>query len=113
DEVRDFGEIDKGAAKTTEAELGLAVRLIDELSEEQFKPEQYTDEYRQRVMDLIQRKAEGKKITVSPQPRSGEVIDLMDALKASLEKSRKEKPAAAKARRAEGGQLKKVNSSRR
>ncbi|HJU04573.1 MAG TPA: Ku protein, partial [Nitrospiraceae bacterium] len=34
DEVRDFGEIDKGAAKTTDAELGLAVRLIDELSEE-------------------------------------------------------------------------------
>ena len=47
DEVRDFGEIDKGeSAKIRDGELDLAQRLIDELSREEFKPEQYQDEYR-------------------------------------------------------------------
>src|SRR5216683_2703798 len=52
DEVRDFGEIDKGqSAKIREGELELAVRLIAELSHEEFKPEQYQDDYRLRVLD--------------------------------------------------------------
>src|SRR6266498_4129590 len=100
DEVRDFGEIDKGqSAKIREGELELAQRLIDELSHEEFKPEQYADDYRQRVLDLVNSKVEGKEVTaVGPQVHRAQVIDLMDALKQSLAKrggaAAKAKPAA-------------------
>src|SRR5207245_313468 len=53
DEIRNFGDIDKGAATIKESELGLATRLIDELSVEDFNPEQYQDEYRQRVLEVV------------------------------------------------------------
>jgi DNA end-binding protein Ku len=88
DEVRDFGEIEKGgSAKIQEREVELARRLIDELSAEEFKPEQYEDEYRQRVLDLVNQKVEGKEVTaVGPVAERAKVIDLMDALKASLDK---------------------------
>jgi DNA end-binding protein Ku len=86
DEVRDFGEIDKGeSAKIRDGELDLAQRLIDELTREEFKPEQYQDEYRQRVLDLVNSKVEGKEITTaSPEAPRAQVIDLMEALKESL-----------------------------
>jgi DNA end-binding protein Ku len=97
DEVRDFGEIEKGeSAKISGAETNLAMRLIDELSSDQFKPEQYEDEYRQRVMDLVNSKAEGKEITVvEPVAQRAQVIDLMAALKESLGKreAKEKKPA--------------------
>jgi DNA end-binding protein Ku len=88
DEVRDFGEIDKGqSAKLREGELDLALRLVEELSHDDFKPEQYTDEYRLRVLDLVNLKVEGKEVTaVGPQVQRAQVIDLMDALKQSLAK---------------------------
>ncbi len=88
DEVRNFGEIDKGySAKIKEGELELALRLIDELSNDEFKPENYEDEYRVRVLDLVNLKVEGKEVTaVGPQVQRAQVIDLMDALKQSLAK---------------------------
>jgi DNA end-binding protein Ku len=97
DEVRDFGEVDKGqSAKLREGELDLALRLVDELSHDDFKPEQYVDEYRQRVLDMVNLKVEGKEITaVGPQVQRAQVIDLMDALKQSLAKrAAAAKPAA-------------------
>jgi DNA end-binding protein Ku len=99
DEVRDFGEIEKGQATTTEAELNLAMRLIDELSETAFHPEEFHDEYRERLLEMINRKAEGKQVAVEPQAKPAAVVDLMEALKASLEKgARKARPAAKPAR---------------
>jgi len=88
DEVRDFGEIDKGqSAKIREGELELAQRLIDELSHEEFKPDHYQDDYRLRVLDLVNSKVEGKEVTaVGPEVQRAQVIDLMDALKQSLAK---------------------------
>ncbi len=88
DEVRDFGEIEKGkSVKLREGELGLAERLIGELSHDEFKPEQYEDDYRSRVLDLANSKVEGKEITaVEPEAQRAQVIDLMDALKQSLAK---------------------------
>jgi DNA end-binding protein Ku len=88
DEVRDFGEIDKGqSAKIKGGELELAQQLIDGLSNDQFKPEDYRDDYRGRVLELINRKVEGQEVTVAPaaEPRA-QVIDLMEALKESLAK---------------------------
>jgi DNA end-binding protein Ku len=94
-EVRSFDEIPKGeSAKITGAETSLAVRLIDELSNDEFQPEKYEDEYAQRVLNLVSKKAEGKEITLAqPQPQRGQVIDLMAALKGSLGKAKEKKPA--------------------
>jgi DNA end-binding protein Ku len=88
DEVRAFGEIDKGESATLkDGELGLALRLIEDLSHEEFKPDEYHDDYRQRVLDLVNLKVEGKEVTtVTPEVHRAQVIDLMDALKQSLAK---------------------------
>src|SRR5262249_39403413 len=60
DEVRDFSEIDKGKDATIKpGELELAGRLIDELSNPEFKPETYADEYRGRVLSAVEQKVEG------------------------------------------------------
>ena len=117
DEVRDFNEIEKGeTAKISSAETNLAMRLIDELSNDQFKPEAYEDEYRQRVLDLVNTKSEGKEITVvEPGVKRAQVIDLMDALKESLgrKQAREKKPAVqAKTREPEKGR-KKAQSSKK
>jgi DNA end-binding protein Ku len=98
-EVRSFDEIPKGeSAKITDAETSLAIRLIDELSNNEFEPEKYHDEYSERVMNLVNSKAEGKEITLAqPVAQRGQVIDLMAALKESLEKTgpRQKRPAVA------------------
>ena len=88
DEVRNFAEIDKGdSAKIRPGEMELAQQLIDGLSNDDFKPENYEDSYRQRVMDLINSKVEGKEVSLAaPEPARAQVIDLMDALKESLAK---------------------------
>jgi DNA end-binding protein Ku len=88
DEVRDFGEVDKGEdAKVRPGELDLAERLVGELTNENFKPEQYADEYRTRVLSAVETKVEGKEVTtLAPAAQRTQVIDLMDALKQSLGK---------------------------
>src|SRR5215470_15302453 len=88
DEVRDFGEIDKGdSAKIREGELDLALQLINGLANEHFSPDRYTDEYRHRVLDMINKKVEGQEITIAePAAPRAQVIDLMEALKESLAK---------------------------
>jgi DNA end-binding protein Ku len=105
DEVRDFSEIDRGqSAKIKSGELDLALQLIDGLANDEFRPEQYQDEYRNRVLELINQKVEGKEVTVAgPQAPRAQVIDLMDALKESLAKrvASGEKRPLAKAKRGE------------
>ena len=88
DEIRDFGEVDKGEdAKVKPGELELAERLVGELSSDSFKPEKYDDEYRVRVLAAVEEKVEGKEVTsLAPQAQRTQVIDLMDALKQSLGK---------------------------
>ncbi|MGQ0811316.1 MAG: non-homologous end joining protein Ku [Nitrospiraceae bacterium] len=88
DEVRDFHEIDKGKDTVfTEAEMELAVRLINDLKKKEFQPQQYEDQYRERVLELIQRKQQGKKLqTTSRATPRPSVIDLMAVLKASIQK---------------------------
>jgi len=88
DEIRDFGEVEKGEdAKLKPGELELAQRLVNELSSENFSPEKYTDEYQARVLEAVETKVEGKEVTsLAPQAQRTQVIDLMDALKQSLGK---------------------------
>ena len=93
DEVRDFGAIDLERAPVKEKEVKLAEMLINELTEKKFDPLRYKDEYRERLMGRIRAKAQGKAI-VSEEPeeeKSGEVVDIMEALRRSLEGGR---PAA-------------------
>jgi DNA end-binding protein Ku len=117
DEVRSFDEIAKGeSAKISEAESQLAVRLIEELSTGDFEPDKYEDEYSQRVLDLVDKKAEGQKITLAkPQARRGQVIDLMAALKESLgKKAPKQKKPAVRAKSSEPEKVRKrADSSRK
>jgi DNA end-binding protein Ku len=106
DEVRDFGEIDKGqSAKIRDGEMDLAQQLIDGLTNDEFTPDQYQDEYRQRVLDLMQKKVEGQEVMVAaPAPPRAQVIDLMEALKESLAKkvpTERKPPAKAAPKRAE------------
>lgn len=114
DEVRSFDEIGKGeTAKVNDAEIDLAIRLIAELSKAEFKPEQFEDQYRQRVLDLINTKVAGKEITITePLAQRAQVIDLMAALKESLEKTtRAEKKPAVRAQAAEPEEAKKRTRS--
>ena len=98
DEVRDFNEVGKGdAAKIKPGEMDLASRLIDELSKDKFRPEQYADEYRTRVLQAVELKVEGHEVTsLAPQAQRAQVIDLMDALKQSLGKRGSGSGASAK-----------------
>jgi DNA end-binding protein Ku len=87
DEVRNFGEVDKGqSAKIKDSEIDLALQLIGGLARDDFKPEEYRDEYRQRVMAMIDEKVAGKEITTAsaPAPKSSQVIDIAEALRQSL-----------------------------
>jgi DNA end-binding protein Ku len=88
DEIRAIDEIDRGQnAETKEGELDLAKRLVSELTQEKFEPAKYHDGYRERVIEAAQRKVEGREVTeAAPEVRKAQVIDLMAALKASLDK---------------------------
>ena len=79
-------------SEPSERELKMAEQLIESLSGP-FEPERFKDEYRERVLDLIERKAAGEQIAVQPQAEEPEAApDLMAALEASLAAVRDEKP---------------------
>jgi DNA end-binding protein Ku len=98
DEVRPFAEVALPDAEVREPELKLAKQLIDQIAAETFDPTQYTDDVRTRIQEDIERKVQGQDIAASPAPAEpARIIDLMEALKASLGKGdqgRKSAPAA-------------------
>jgi DNA end-binding protein Ku len=66
-------------------EIDLAVQLIGQLGTETFDAKKYEDEYRKRALEMIDQKVAGEEIAVAPaQAPKGQIIDLMEALKASL-----------------------------
>jgi DNA end-binding protein Ku len=82
-------------AKISAKEVALAEQLVKGLATH-FKPENYRDEYQERLLKLVEAKGEGKQIKGERKPRRAPVIDLMQALKKSLaEKQAPKKPAAA------------------
>jgi len=98
DEVRPFSEIPVGDAAVKESELKLAVQLIEQIATDEFRLQTFVDEVRARYHDAIQRKVEGQEVTAvaAPEAPRGQVIDLMEALKASLaQKGPRPVPAAA------------------
>jgi len=87
-EVRPISEIDIPHMDVRDAELKLAKQLIDQQTSATFDPSQYTDEVTERIEKAVQQKVEGEEITMAAAPEGGgaQVIDLMEALRASLEK---------------------------
>ena len=82
DDIEDLPDAQE--IKASDRELKMAQQLIDSLSSE-FEPERYHDEYREKVLELIERKASGEEIAVQPEaPQPARVPDLMAALEASL-----------------------------
>jgi DNA end-binding protein Ku len=77
-------------------ELNMALALV-EMLEEPFDPKKYHDDYRVALLEMIEAKANGKEVVAAPEPSLPKTVDLMAALKASLEAAKKGKPAAAAA----------------
>lgn len=104
DEVRPTEQIPglPAETRTNEKELDIAVKLIDNLTAK-FEPEKYTNEYNTALTELIRKKVEGKEVRVAPEAPKQNVIDLMEALKASLQETRKKKPAKSGAGRKTAG----------
>lgn len=93
-EVRSADEIEIPQQEVKTAELNLAKQLIEQQASEKFDPSAYVDEVKGRIEAAIQRKVEGQEISVAETPTGtgeGKVIDLMEALRASLEKGQKAK----------------------
>jgi DNA end-binding protein Ku len=100
DEIRDasFDELAK-EVKVRPQEIQMARTLIENLTDE-FKPEAYRDEYREALLGIVEKKVAGEEIEVVEAPAETKVVDLMEALKASVEATKKSaasrKPAARK-----------------
>lgn len=86
DELVATSEVPVETAHPTDRELEMAISLVDKLSVP-FDVSRYPDQYRARLEEAIARKVEGKEIVTQPTPRGAEIIDLMEALQASLERS--------------------------
>ena len=99
DEVRSFKELNIEPVTVSAPELQLALQLIDQISEPAYDPSQFKDEEKQRVLEAIDRKIAGQEVVASAhakdEPASGQVIDLMAALQASLGKKKLAAPGEA------------------
>ena len=87
-EVRTMKELGIEAAPVSDPELKLAQQLIEHLAVKRFDPNEYADEHRTRVQAAIQKKVEGKEVSIAEGPvaaKGGNVIDLMEALRASID----------------------------
>ena len=84
-DVKPFSEVPIEDAEVTKAELALARQLVDQGASEEFEPEAYSDEARVKVWELIEGKVQGEEIVAAPEEApKAQIIDLMEALKASL-----------------------------
>jgi DNA end-binding protein Ku len=97
EELRAFSEVPLGEAELKKQERQLALQLVEQISSESFHPENYKDEVKARVRELIERKVAGEEIVAAPEEApKAKVIDLMAALKASLGEAAEDQPAARK-----------------
>jgi DNA end-binding protein Ku len=90
DEIRPVSQVPNLPERTivNEKELDIANKLIESLTAE-FDPGKYTDEYREALKDLIDKKIEGQEIEIAPEAPQKNIIDLMEALQASLKEAEK------------------------
>ena len=93
DEVRPFSEVPIEQAEVAPKELDLAKLLVEQRATNKFEPETYEDDVKKRIQAQLERKIAGQEIQVAPAEPGAQIIDLMEALKASLSG----KPASARA----------------
>lgn len=88
DEVKALGEVPIPEARVTDAELQLARQFIGQLAKEHFDITAYKDDYKERLKALLEAKVRGEVVELTPAPApQAKVVDLMEALKASLARS--------------------------
>jgi DNA end-binding protein Ku len=95
DEVRDYKQVPgiPENLQTTEAELDMAVQLIENLTAE-FNPDKYIDTYRERLVERINAKVEGKEVVIRKEAEKDNVVSLMEALRQSIQMSKASKNSA-------------------
>ena len=104
DELRSFDDVPLEPTEVKRDELELALTIIDQRVNEKFEPERYEDEVRATMMERIQQKIDGQEISMPPEEAAdSKIIDLMEALKASVDDSGKRKPARRAAKAAKAG----------
>jgi DNA end-binding protein Ku len=114
EEVRTFDEVPIDEAEVKEAELALARQLIEQAASDQFDATKYADEMRKRMLEMIQAKVEGQEIVMAPQEEPAtQIIDLMAALKASLQEGGERKPAAKAGKKKPGAAAAKKKAARK
>jgi len=107
DEVRSISEVPLGDAQIKDAELKLALQIVEQALSDEFRPEAYEDAVRKRILAAIEQKVEGREITEEPQEEpKAQVIDLMEALKASLKQKLADRRPAQRAERAAAAEAK-------
>jgi DNA end-binding protein Ku len=100
DEVRSFADVPIPAGEVREPELKLATQLIEQSATESFEPEKYEDAVKKRLLSIIEQKIQGQPITAEPVAApQGQIIDLMEALKASLAQAAAETSSVSDAER--------------
>jgi DNA end-binding protein Ku len=92
DEVRKPESID-GRVQLRKAEVDMAKSLVENLSEP-FEPAKYDDRYRKELLDLLRAKAKGKKLPEPEPEEEAEVVDLMAALRESVERTQRKRTTA-------------------
>jgi DNA end-binding protein Ku len=104
DELRSINDLDVPAGDLKPMELTLAKQLIEQTSTDTFEPAKYKDVVRERMLGEIEKKVAGQEITMSEKPTqaSGKIIDLMEALKASLSNQPKAEEPAPKVEKKKG-----------
>ncbi len=105
EELRSIAEVPIPKTEVKKGELDMAIKVIDQGTSEAFRPEAYKDNVRRRILDQIQQKVEGHEITEEPaEAPKTQIIDLMEALKASLKGGKGGKGGAERkpAKRVEG-----------
>ena len=90
-EIRKVDEFRTDLSLVKEKELALAQSLVEALAAE-FEPDKYKDTYRENLLQMIESKKEGREVVATPEPRQEKVVDILEALKASLAIAKK--PAA-------------------
>lgn len=108
EELRSMDDVEIPPADIKEDELALAIQLVEQVANDKFEPEKYTDEVRHHMLEVIEQKVNGDDIVVSPEEQpEAKIIDIMEALKASLKAQGKTGASKAKAKRAPKKQAKK------
>ena len=99
DEIRSTEDLEIDSPSVSAAELKMAENLVGMMATK-FEPEEYKDEYKQAVLELVEAKVEKREVIAAPEPEAETtVVDLMAALKASVEKAKKSEQAGAREKR--------------